>query len=204
MPKARTGLSNYKKKRFLYSVLDNIVVNYNASEELHHLRLNFRLPVMSDISSIFKKMPHDGQTSESGTKSAQTLWQSRDQTTPVELYSTVTDSSSTVLLSDQYTESNCFYLLISVDYYSATLWNVPYSEYQEFLFNSIHNLHLEGKTYKEASDLLKSQGYTSPTGKPLDHKICWSIHKKRLRRLEKIGRKYEPEIIDVKFDITGK
>lgn len=41
-----------KKRIFLNNVIENIEVDYNEKEYLHHLRINFHLPVMRSIKEL--------------------------------------------------------------------------------------------------------------------------------------------------------
>lgn len=93
------------------------------------------------------------------------------------------------------------YLIMSVEYISSALSKDHYSPYQQFLFKSIHQMRLEGLNYQAISDKLSSEGYKSPTGKPLNNRIVWSIHKKRLKRLQHRGLKFDPVIKNLKIDI---
>jgi hypothetical protein len=55
-----------------------------------------------------------------------------------------------------------FFLTLSVDYYSATLWHPPYSEYQQFLFDTISKMHAEGNSYIKIAQWMNEQGHLTP------------------------------------------
>ena len=51
--------------------------------------------------------------------------------------------------------------------------------------------------YQQISDKLSAEGHLSPRGKPLNNRIVWSIHMKRLKWLKHRSKKFEPIIKDV-------
>ena len=52
--KATTNLSDTKRKRLINSVVKDILVNYDQSKKLHHVRINFKLPVMRSVEEIVR------------------------------------------------------------------------------------------------------------------------------------------------------
>ena len=69
-------------------IIENIEVDYNEKEYLHHLRINFRLPVMKSINDL--KTDVKLSTSEI-SKLPKHKQQEGNQTCSVHDYSTVTD-----------------------------------------------------------------------------------------------------------------
>ncbi|MEI6694957.1 MAG: hypothetical protein WCO13_02720, partial [Bacteroidota bacterium] len=72
--KAASNLSDINKKRLINGVVKDILVNYDQEKKLHHLRINFRLPVLSKMGEILRannvvlkrgnSMPKPPQTTE--------------------------------------------------------------------------------------------------------------------------------------------
>ena len=61
-----------------------------------------------------------------------------------DIYSTVAKCSGSAKVSDP---SDRIFLTLSLDYYSATLWQPPYSSYQQFLYDTIDQMHKDGNSY---------------------------------------------------------
>jgi DNA invertase Pin-like site-specific DNA recombinase len=51
---ATDNLSNNKKKRLINGVVKDILVNYDPSQKLHRVRVNFRLPVLRSVGEILR------------------------------------------------------------------------------------------------------------------------------------------------------
>ena len=52
---AAKDLTDINKKQFINSVVKDILVDYDQSEKLHHLRINFRLPVLASLGGILRE-----------------------------------------------------------------------------------------------------------------------------------------------------
>ena len=48
-------LTDEEKKGIINAVVRDILVNYDQAEKRHHLRINFRLPVLSTLGGILKE-----------------------------------------------------------------------------------------------------------------------------------------------------
>jgi predicted nucleic acid-binding Zn-ribbon protein len=87
-------MSLRNKKNLLKLILKNIIVDHNPETNLHHLKINFKLPVLTDFNSILKnKMVNHQPDSISHKKidtSETTIYQAH-QPNHVGNYSTVTD-----------------------------------------------------------------------------------------------------------------
>jgi len=96
---------------------------------------------------------------------------------------------------------NSLYLVLDITYKSANLWESSYSDYQQFLFNKIHEQYQEGSTYKEIAQWFTSNGYKSPRGNELKDTHVWSIYNKKLKSIERFSRRFEPVLKSVKLKI---
>ncbi|MDA0778336.1 MAG: hypothetical protein O3C19_04615 [Bacteroidetes bacterium] len=52
--KCTQNLTDSKKKRLINGVVKDIYVNYQQDEKLHHVRINFRLPVLQSVGEILR------------------------------------------------------------------------------------------------------------------------------------------------------
>jgi hypothetical protein len=52
--KSTQNLTDSKKKRLINGVVKDIYVNYQQDEKLHHVRINFRLPVLQSVGEILR------------------------------------------------------------------------------------------------------------------------------------------------------
>jgi len=124
------------------------------------------------------------------------------QITPVRDYSTVTKFSSLDgRLGGQIYENNRFYITLNVVYHSATLWQAPYSEYQQFLFDTIDSMHKEGNSYIKISQWMNDNNYLTPRGSIFKPNHAWSIHMKKQKSINRFARTYIPEITSIGVDI---
>lgn len=82
---------------------------------------------------------------------------------------------------------------------STNLWVAPYSEYQEFLHQTISDMREKDFTFHEIADWLNDNGYKTPRGKKFRSPHAHSIIKKKKIRDERLGRDY-PAVLE-NFDI---
>ncbi|MCX6232312.1 MAG: hypothetical protein NTZ33_12310 [Bacteroidetes bacterium] len=99
-------------------------------------------------------------------------------------------------------DSSQTYLTLSVDYYSATLWHSPYTDYQQFLYDTIDKMHNEGSSYIKIAAWMNQNNYLTPRNAVFKPNHAWSIHMKKKRSLKRFSRTYEPIISDMSIDIT--
>ena len=66
-------LTDPEKKRIINSVVKDILVDYDQEEKLHHLRINFRLPVMSSVEGILRANDVVLKRGNNSTKMVQTI-----------------------------------------------------------------------------------------------------------------------------------
>jgi hypothetical protein len=203
-----TGANNFtptKKRKFLNHVLKRIDVGYDEAAKLHRLNIKFRLPLLSDLDGIIKHNP------SKTNNTLRTVKYFRSLGTPVNtggpdfsrtLYSTVVNySSSDGILDGQIYKNNRFYITLNVVYCSATLWHPPYSEYQQFLFDTISKMHADGNSYIKIAQWMNEQGHLTPRGSVFKPNHAWSIHMKKRKSNERFNRFYDPEITDIGIDI---
>ncbi len=69
----------------------------------------------------------------------------------------------------------------------------PYSEYQQFLHDTIKDLHDGGMGYKKIAVWLNENGYQTPRGKRFYNTHVFSILKKKRLRDERLNREVERE-----------
>ena len=48
------NLSDAKKKGLINGVIKDILVNYDLTQKLHHMRVNFKLPVLRSVGEILR------------------------------------------------------------------------------------------------------------------------------------------------------
>ena len=129
-------------------MVKDILVNYDQAQKLHRVRVNFRLPVLRSVGEILRAdnavlkrvgiTPNKAETIENT---------GAPETVPSKLLHGNGFGSNSHHVKNKDIELNQYYLTLSVDYYSATLWHPPYSEYQQFLFDTIDSMHKEGNSY---------------------------------------------------------
>jgi hypothetical protein len=77
---------------------------------------------------------------------------------------------------------------------STSLNNPIYSDYQQFLFDTIADLFNKGMNHREIADWLNDQGYTTPRGKRFNNAHTHSILKKKSRSNERFNQTFPSEI----------
>ena len=118
-------------------------------------------------------------------------------------YSTVTDKhSSASVVGKKGSTSNHFFLCLSIEYTTATLWLPPYSGYQQFLFDTIDQMHRDGNSYIKISQWMNDNCHLTPRGSVFKPNHAWSIHMKKQKSIKKVSRSFTPEITDIGIDIT--
>ena len=94
-----------------------------------------------------------------------------------------------------------FALSVSVDFLSPTLWISPYSDYQQFLFNKIDQMHQEGNSYIKISKWMNENNHLTPRGSVFKPNHAWSIHNKKRKSIERYARTFDPAIRDMSIQI---
>jgi hypothetical protein len=198
-------LSPIRKRKFLNLILSRIEVSHDAATKLHRLDIKFRLPMLSDLDGIVKHNPTKNINLDRRVKyfqSPKTPIKSTRISSKDTFYSTVAKFSSLDGMSDgQIYENNRFYITLNVVYHSATLWQAPYSEYQQYLFDTIDSMHKEGNSYLSIAQWMNEQGHLTPRGSVFKANHAWSIHMKKTKSINRFARTYVPEITSIGVDI---
>jgi len=88
------NMNDTEKKNLLSRILKDIIVTYDSKEKLHHLSINFKLPILTDIIDISNKnagILDLKSSTKKRTKMAESFTRKGDQNAPNGDYSTVTD-----------------------------------------------------------------------------------------------------------------
>ncbi len=178
-------------------------MNYDQAKKLHRVRVNFRLPVLRSVgeilganNAVMKRVgitPNMAETIENTGAPETVLWKllHRDKI-----------CSNGIHINGKDIEVNQYYLTLAVDYYSATLWIAPYSDYQQFLFDTIDSMHKDGNSYIKIAQWMNDNNHLTPRGSVFKPNHAWSIHMKKRKSIERFTRTYEPEITSIGIDIT--
>ena len=87
-----------------------------------------------------------------------------------------------------------YYLCFTSTLRTSALWVTPYSEYQQFLHDTIKNLHDGGMGYRKIAEWLRDRGYKTVRGKRFYNTHVFSILKKKRVRDGRIRPKHDLEI----------
>ena len=102
------------------------------------------------------------------------------------------------------TENVDTYLIFHLKLRASNLLVSPYTEYQQFLYETITK-HLEmGWNYKQSADWLNENGYTTPRGKKFRNAHTHSIVKKKKIRDVRLNQYYEPILTDFSLRFIDK
>ena len=85
---------------------------------------------------------------------------------------------------------------------ASHLWGGDnYSDYQQFLYDTITDLREKGRTFDQIADWLNENGYNTVRGRTFRNPHVHSIVKKKKVRDERYNREYKPEYsnFQVKF-----
>lgn len=88
----------------------------------------------------------------------------------------------------------CAFITFELTLRSTKLWIAPYSEYQEFLYQTISQMRSEGFNFKEIADWLNDNGYKTTRGKSFRNAHTHSIIKKKKIREERLSREFPADI----------
>ena len=174
------------------------MVDYNQAQQLHHIRINFRLPVLRSVDDLLS-------TGMAITKRGG----SPPESIPSRGIFGAPERGKSALLDGNRMFSNGhlfggtdLFLSVSVDYHSATLWTAPYSDYQQFLFDTIDRMHQAGNSYIKIAQWMNDNNHLTPRGAVFKPNHAWSIHIKKRKSIARFSRAYAPQITDVGIDIT--
>ena len=97
-----------------------------------------------------------------------------------------------------------YFIEFTVTVSSSNLNNYFYSEHQQYLYDTIKELHGKGLGYRRISHILFERGYRSVRTKSVLHNnYVYSIYKKGKIREERIDRSFDSELTNMKVKICN-
>ena len=111
-------------------------------------------------------------------------------------YSTVTKS-----LSREDYSGRKVNLLFDINITENNLNNYFYSEHQQYLFNTIKELHEKGLEYQKISNWFNEQNIKTPRGSEFKGNYVFSILKKGKIRQERLNRESDWKIEEIKINL---
>ena len=105
-----------------------------------------------------------------------------------------------VLLERNYEEDIGAFLCFTVTIRCKGLRTQPYTEYQQFLLDTIFWLKSEGLGYRKVAQWLREHGYKTLRGKRFFAQHVYSMIKKHKLREEKLNHKSELEYGPLRFE----
>ena len=86
------------------------------------------------------------------------------------------------------------YFTFTVEVRFSNLWVAPYSQYQQFLYDTITGFREKGWNYQQIADWFNSNDYKTPRGKMFHGSHAHSIVKKKKIREVRLTRRYLPKL----------
>ena len=86
------------------------------------------------------------------------------------------------------------YLPFVLSVRATHLWVAPYTQYQQFLYDTINDLRQKGWNYRQIADWLNQNDYKTSRGKMFHGSHAHSIVKKKKTREVRLTRRYEPKL----------
>ena len=77
---------------------------------------------------------------------------------------------------------------------ASHLWTAPYSEYQQFLYDTISDFRQKGWNYTQIANWLNENNYKTPRGKKFQGSHAHSIVKKKRIRESRSTQRYSPRL----------
>ena len=96
------------------------------------------------------------------------------------------------------------YLIFTLKLRATHLLRSPYSDYQQFLYNTITDFLDKGWNYQQIADWLNDKGYKTLRGKKFRNNHTHSIVKKKRIRDVRLSRTYEPKLTDFSLQFIDK
>lgn len=181
------------KKELLKKIINKIMVEYDHTEMVHILTINFKIPIYVYPSGEGFK---DTKTSINPLSTIN----AENQNQPFGNYSTVTKLSPKTLKTDI---PKGYSLMLSVELKCSNLWIPSYSDYQQKLFDIITKYHEEDNwNFKQISDWLNQNDFKTLRGCRFRQAHVWSIYQKKNRSIQRFSRAYDHKIKDMKIDIV--
>ncbi len=86
------------------------------------------------------------------------------------------------------------YFTFTLSVHITNLWVAPYSQYQQFLYDTICGFREKGWNYQEIADWFNSNDYKTARGKKFFNSSAQSIVKKKQLRDARLNKKYPPKL----------
>ena len=96
------------------------------------------------------------------------------------------------------------FFCFTITYRTPLLQKPLYSEYQQFLYETIEKIREKGQTFNHIADQLNAQGYKTPRDKLFTGAHAHSIIKKRRIKDEKLKGEYPPVWSDFYLEAIDK
>ena len=96
-------------------------------------------------------------------------------------------------------ETSKIFLQFTITVSSSNLNNYFYSEHQQYLYETIKELHQKGLGYRKISNLFNERNIKTPRGREFKGNYVFSILKKGKIREERLNRESEWKIHSVKI-----
>ena len=94
-----------------------------------------------------------------------------------------------------------YFIEFTVTVSSSNLNNYFYSEHQQYLYDTIKELHLKGLGYRKISNWFNERNIKTPRGSEFKGNYVFSILKKGRIRKERINHESKLEIKNIKLKI---
>jgi len=92
--------------------------------------------------------------------------------------------------SGEYSSSTDVFFTFTVEVRISNLWVAPYSQYQQFLYDTICGFREKGWNYQEIADWFNSNDYKTARGKKFYNSSCQSIVKKKHLRDARLSKRH--------------
>ncbi len=152
--KSNIGFPYQMLENLLSNTLESIKVDYNHEHNIHELDIKLHLPITTKPIRILSKSPFKNTQIKTTNSTNKPTSKHEKQGGN---YSTVTDPKG--VGSKVNTSLHSLYLVLHITYKSANLWESNYSEYQQFLFDTISEHYKEGATFKEIAEWWTGKKY---------------------------------------------
>jgi hypothetical protein len=86
------------------------------------------------------------------------------------------------------------FFTFTVEIRFTNLWVAPYSQYQQFLYDTISDFRQKGRNYRQIAYWLNQNDYTTPRGKLFHGAHAHSIVKKKKIREVRLNQMYPPKL----------
>ena len=96
-------------------------------------------------------------------------------------------------------ETSSIFLQFTITVSSSNLNNSSYSEHQQYLYDTIKELHVKGWGYRKISNWFNERNIKTPRGSEFKGNYVYSILKKGRIREERMNRESEWKIQELKI-----